>query len=164
MAVLLLVTSCGDSDSDGSATATTGSTETSAATAGLDTGLFLDGALAKNPTTEDCTLSGGAESTCYSLTVAGYPTDHEVGPFCPDTITDGADKGGIWFDGKAVYDLDGGFIKGLAETYGDDGWKHVRRRRQRAGHRHPGGLRGRRSARTWPPSTRTTASRGGWSG
>lgn len=127
LAVLVLVTSCGSSDSDGSATSTTGSsttsTEASTDAAGLDTGRFLDGALAETPTTEDCTLSDGAESTCYSLTVAGYPTDHEVGPFCPDTITDGADKGGIWFDGKAVYDLDGEFIKGLAETYDDDGWR-----------------------------------------
>ncbi len=127
VAVLVLLTSCGDSDSGGSATSTTGSsttsTEKSTGSAGLDTDLFFDGALAEKPTTEDCPLSDGAESTCYSLTVAGYPTDHEVGPFCPDTITDGADKGGIWFDGNAVYDLDGAFIKGLAETYDDDGWR-----------------------------------------
>ena len=31
--------------------------------------------------------------------------------------------GGIWFDGKAVYDVDGPFIKGLAETYDDKTWK-----------------------------------------
>ena len=60
---------------------------------------------------------------CYRITVSGNPVDHEVGPFCPDTITDGADKGGIWFDGENVYDIDGPFIKGLAETYSDDGWK-----------------------------------------
>ena len=127
VAAMVLLPACGDDDSGESATATTGSgttsTGTSAKTAGLDTDLFLDGALAKTPTTEDCTLSDGAEATCYSLTVSGLPTDHAVGPFCPGTITDGADKGGIWFDGKAVYDLDGEFIKGLAETYDDEGWK-----------------------------------------
>ena len=46
-----------------------------------------------------------------------------MGPFCPDTITDGAKKGGIWFDGESVYDLDGPFIEGLAETYDDDTWQ-----------------------------------------
>ncbi len=97
--------------------------ERSTDTARVDTDLFLDGALADEPTTEACTLSGGAATTCYRLTVSGYPTDHEIGPFCPSTITDGADKGGIWFDGNAVYDLTGAFIKGLAQTYGDDRWR-----------------------------------------
>ena len=105
-------------------TATSGEgSSTSAAAAGLDTSLFLDGALAKDPTTEDCTLSGGAEATCYRITVSGYPTDHEVGPFCPTTITDDADAGGIWFDGKNLYDIDGQFIKDLAKTYDDDTWQ-----------------------------------------
>ncbi len=44
-------------------------------------------------------------------------------PFCPATITDGADQGGIWFDGEKVYDLDGEFIKDLGTTYNDDTWK-----------------------------------------
>ncbi|MBK8293441.1 MAG: YHYH protein [Solirubrobacterales bacterium] len=97
-------------------------TKSSSAVTGLDVNQFLDGALATDATKEDCTLSDGTETTCYSLTVAGYPTDHDVGPFCPDTITDGADKGGIWFDGENVYDLSGEFIKNLAGTYDDDGW------------------------------------------
>ncbi len=84
---------------------------------------FLDGALAEDVTTEDCTLSGGEATTCYSITVAGYPTDHDTGPFCPATITDGAEAGGIWFDGNAVYDLSGPFIKDLATTYDDDNWR-----------------------------------------
>ncbi|MBK8293443.1 MAG: hypothetical protein IPK93_01195 [Solirubrobacterales bacterium] len=130
LAVAFLVTSCGGSDSDDSATSTTGSsttstgttTETSSETTGVDTSLFLDSALSKKATKEDCTLSDGTETTCYSLTVAGYPTDHDVGPFCPDTITDGANKGGIWFDGENAYDLSGEFIKNLAQTYDDDVW------------------------------------------
>ncbi len=127
LAAMLLLAACGNSGSDGGDASPTGtstpSTESSTDDGGLDTSLFVDGALADEPTTEDCTLSDGAESTCYRLTVSGYPTDHEIGPFCPSTITDGADKGGIWFDGDAVYDLDGAFIEGLAETYDDDGWK-----------------------------------------
>ncbi len=117
LAVFVLA-SCGGSDTGSDTT-----TKTTTASEGLDTALFLDGALAEDPTTEDCTLSGGAETTCYKITVSGYPTDHEVGPFCPDTTSDGADKGGIWFDGKNVYDLDGPFIADLAETYDDNAWK-----------------------------------------
>ncbi len=119
---VLLLGSCSDSGSGSGSTSGTAS-GTPTTTAGLDTSRFLEGALAKDPTTEDCTLSGGAETTCYRITVSGYPVDHEVGPFCPNTITDSADQGGIWFDGKNQYDLDGAFIKGLAETYSDDGWK-----------------------------------------
>lgn len=120
LATALLLASCGGSESsETSATSASASTETE----GLDTALFLDGALSEEPTTEDCTLSEGAETTCHLITVSGYPVDHEVGPFCPATITDGAEAGGIWFDGDNLYELDGPFIEGLDETYGDDGWK-----------------------------------------
>ncbi len=121
-----MLSSCGSSGSEsgsGESTSTSTPTATATTTAGLDTNLFLDGALAEEPTTEDCTLSDGAETTCYRITISGYPTDHEVGPFCPTTTTDGADKGGIWFDGKNLYDISGEFIKDLATTYSDDGWK-----------------------------------------
>lgn len=95
----------------------------SASTEGLDIGLFMDGALATNVTTEDCTLNGGAETSCYRITVAGHPVSHDVGPFCPTSIDDDADAGGIWFDGDEVYDIDGQFILDLPEIYGDDRWQ-----------------------------------------
>lgn len=88
---------------------------------GVDLDLFFDGALAEDVTTEACTLSGGAESTCYRITVAGYPASHDSGPFCPSTIDD--EVGGLWWDGNAVYDLDGEFIENLAEIYDDDTWQ-----------------------------------------
>ena len=113
LAAMLLVGSCTDSSGSGSGESTSPSTSTAAT--GLDTSRFLDGALTGDPTTEDCTLSGGAETTCFRITVSGYPVDHEVGPFCPATITDDAEAGGIWFDGENLYDLDGAFIKGLAD-------------------------------------------------
>lgn len=91
--------------------------------AGVDLSLFFDGALADDVSTEDCTLSGGAETTCYSITVAGYPASRDVGPFCPDTIEASADSGGIWFDGDGVYDLDGQFFVDLPTLYGDDAWQ-----------------------------------------
>ncbi|WP_372736970.1 YHYH protein [Nocardioides sp.] len=130
VAALFLFASCGTGSDESTSTITSTSTPSSESSSsesststGLDTDLFFDGALAEEPTTEDCTLSDGTETTCYSITVAGYPSDHEVGPFCPETITDDADAGGIWLDGENVYDLDGQFIEDLAETYGDSTWK-----------------------------------------
>lgn len=90
--------------------------------AGPNVELFLAGALAEDITTEDCTLSGGTVTTCYRITVTGYPADHDVGPFCPDTTETSADEAGIWFDGAGLYDLDGEFVLGLADLYNDDNW------------------------------------------
>lgn len=74
--------------------------------------------------TVDCTLTSGAATSCYQLTIPGFPTTRtELGPFCPSTTSDGADAGGIWFDGKALYDIDGAFIVGLADLYEDPNWK-----------------------------------------
>lgn len=92
-------------------------------TDGLDIDLFFDGALAEEPTVVNCTLSDGTETSCYEITIAGYPADYEVGPFCPETTETLAEDAGIWFDGNGVYDVDGEFILGLAELYGDDNWK-----------------------------------------
>jgi len=91
-------------------------------TDGIDISLFYEGALAEEATIVDCTLSDGTETTCYEITIAGYPADYEVGPFCPETILDTADDGGIWFDGNDVYDVDGEFVVGLADLYNDDNW------------------------------------------
>lgn len=132
LALLLAASACGSDGDDASTTpeptdtsATTDSTVDDfpdVATGAVDVGLFFDGALVEDATTQDCTLSGGAETTCYVITVAGDPVTYDTGPFCPDTITDTADAGGIWFDGNGVYDIDGEFIVDLAELYGDDAW------------------------------------------
>ena len=94
-----------------------------AATPGLDPARFLDGALAEAPATEPCTLSGGATAECWRITVVGLPVDHEAGPFCPPTTSSTAEEGGVWLDGEGLYDIDGAFIEGLAELYGDDNWR-----------------------------------------
>ena len=128
----LLATSCGstgDTEASTSATTTdsteaTGATDTptEATTVGLDVGLFLDGALTEEPATIDCTPADGTESSCYQLTVAGFPANRDsIGPWCPETTSDAAV--GIWFDGNNVYDIDGQFIDDLAEIYGDPTWK-----------------------------------------
>lgn len=84
---------------------------------------FATGAIIGDVDTVECTLNGGTKTTCARVTIAGYPASYSVGPFCPTTVTTPASDAGIWFDGKAVYDLDGPFVKNLATLYGDNGWK-----------------------------------------
>ncbi len=71
----------------------------------------------------ECTLSGGAETSCFSITVKPEPTSYEPGPWCPTSVNDTADAGGIWFKDGEVLDVDGAFITKLAELYNDDNWK-----------------------------------------
>tara|TARA_Y100001972_G_C7663377_1_gene334908 strand:+ start:1494 stop:2519 length:1026 start_codon:yes stop_codon:yes gene_type:complete len=80
--------------------------------------LFLEGTTV---TITDCTLSDGTKTTCYQI-VASTPTDHEMGPWCPDNITDGTEAGGIWINDGEVHDVDGKFIENLASFYNDDTW------------------------------------------
>lgn len=89
----------------------------------FDADHFAEGAIVGDVVTEECTLNGGAVTTCARVTIAGFPPSYEVGPFCPDTITTSAEDAGIWFDGDGVYDLDGAFIADLANFYDDDEWK-----------------------------------------
>jgi hypothetical protein len=85
---------------------------------------FFDQAqVVSGPDVVDCTLSGGTQTHCFSITVKPSPTNYTPGPWCPTDIKDGADAGGIWFlDGETV-DVDGEFISKLAETYGDTNWQ-----------------------------------------
>ena len=49
--------------------------------------LFADGALTAEPTTVDCTLENGSETTCYQFEVASLPDTVDTdGPYCPDTV------------------------------------------------------------------------------
>ncbi|MEP4532962.1 MAG: YHYH protein [Cyclobacteriaceae bacterium] len=93
-----------------------GSTET---VLDINPELFLEGTTV---TTVDCTLSDGTKTTCYQI-VATTPSDHAMGPWCPDNITDGAGAGGIWIDDGKVYDVDGKFIENLSTFYQDDTWR-----------------------------------------
>ena len=89
----------------------------------LDLDLYFDGALAQVASDQACILADGTQTSCYAITIVGYPTNHDVGPFCPPTTAASAEEGGIWFDGNSVYDIDGAFILGLAKLYNDDNWK-----------------------------------------
>ena len=89
----------------------------------VDAASFDPAGLSAPVTEEDCTLSSGHVTTCLKIQLKGAPADHAVGPFCPRTVYDTADHGGIWFKDGTVYDLDGDFVKGLANLYGDPVWK-----------------------------------------
>jgi hypothetical protein len=86
-------------------------------------GFFATANIVEGPDLVDCTLSGGTQTTCFSVTVSHVPQTYTPGPWCPTSITDGTEAGGIWFlDGKTV-DVDGAFIASLAEVYGDTKWQ-----------------------------------------
>lgn len=76
-------------------------------------------------TEEACTLSDGSSSTCYKITVNGYPSDRtSLGPFCPSsTSVTNNDEVGVWFDNGVLYDLTGDFIENLATFYSDSSWR-----------------------------------------
>ncbi len=97
-----------------------------AVTRGMDVSLFKDGAFVRKPEIVDCETSAGTRTTCYLLKTSGGPAGRHPGPFCPRTISDGADSGGAWFgkDGTGdLVDLTGEFIVGLASYYRDPNWK-----------------------------------------
>ncbi len=89
-------------------------------TVSVDPTLFLEDALVGDIAEESCTLSGGTKTTCYRITVKSTPVDHQAGPWCPKTISDGDQAGGIWPEGGKINNVDGAFIKNLAAFYSDD--------------------------------------------
>lgn len=126
--LVFLLFACGDSATDTTEEQTTTETdsetetETETIVDAADAPFFFEDAVIETITTESCTLSGGTQTTCYRITIAGEPVVDEIGPFCPPTIDSDASQGGIWFDGSGeVYDIDGEFISNLDSLYGD-GW------------------------------------------
>jgi hypothetical protein len=113
-----------ETDADGTAGEDT-TVDVVAAGPGVDTALFYDGAIVGDPTIGECTLVDGSVSQCYTITVAGTPANHEIGPFCPTSISEGADAGGVWLDGVEYFEIDGAFFTELAEIYGDDAWNNI---------------------------------------
>lgn len=64
----------------------------------------------------------GVETPCYVIKTHSLATEHQMGPWCPKHIEDGAEKSGIWFENGNVYDASGHFIAELDEFYNDDNW------------------------------------------
>ncbi len=84
---------------------------------------FENATVISGPTVVDCTLSGGTETSCFSITVKPDPQDSTPGPWCPTSIDDTAQAGGIWLKDGTVHDVDGAFITDLSTLYGDDTWQ-----------------------------------------
>ncbi len=100
LAALLVLSACGSDDPSVDAI---GSSEESAvapvsedASTSVDLAAFFDGALTEEAVTTDCTLADGTETSCYQLTVAGFPATRDtIGPWCPETTSDDASDAGI---------------------------------------------------------------------
>lgn len=84
--------------------------------------LFLKDGVNVKISTIGCTLSNGTSTNCYQIISKGVPTDHSMGPWCPNNISDDASAGGIWLEGGKVYDVDGAFIKNMATFYNNSQW------------------------------------------
>ncbi len=85
---------------------------------------FFENAVVLNgPEIVDCTLSGGTQTSCFSITVKAEPQDYTPGPWCPTSINDDASAGGIWLNEGEVLDVDGTFITELSTLYGDENWQ-----------------------------------------
>jgi hypothetical protein len=88
----------------------------------VDATLFLTGDDVSIDTVS-CTLTDGTETLCYEITSKHNASEHDMGPWCPETIYDTAEKGGLWFDNGEINELDGAFILNLATYYDDPGFK-----------------------------------------
>ncbi|PWJ57843.1 YHYH protein [Dyadobacter jejuensis] len=84
---------------------------------------FIEEGLLEPITKVEYQLSDGTTALCYKIVTNSTPTDHQMGPWCPTHLDDGADKGGIWMEGGKIYDVDGAFIKNLSTFYKDAKWK-----------------------------------------
>lgn len=84
----------------------------------------FDAASVSSLQTVDCTLSNGVETSCFEITLNGFPAARtSLGPFCPQTTSTAATEAGTWFDSGVLYDLTGEFVANLATFYGDDNWQ-----------------------------------------
>jgi len=84
--------------------------------------LFLSGS-SVTVSTIGCTLSNGSNTTCYKVVSSSVPSDHTMGPWCPNNISDDATQGGIWLQNGNVYNVDGAFIQNLSTFYNNNTWQ-----------------------------------------
>lgn len=121
---------CGANDTESHDTAA-GSLESSNTASSIRTNLpvyaayFESESLAAPLSLVTCEVAG-VDTTCLSVSLKGIPGGkYTVGPFCPSTITDTADQGGIWLKNASnvVHSVDGHFITTLAKLYADENWR-----------------------------------------
>ncbi|MDF1815536.1 MAG: YHYH protein, partial [Verrucomicrobiales bacterium] len=84
---------------------------------------FIEENLAGKITIETRALADGTKVPCYIIQTKSIPHEHIMGPWSPETITDGKDKGGKWFHGGKLHDVDGPFVKNIGQLYNDEKWK-----------------------------------------
>lgn len=118
--LMVLIYSCYSCSKDDNTTTEEEETENAIS---VNSDFFLTDGNNVTITMVDCTLSDGTVTKCYEIVSKNTPTDHEMGPWCPGNIADGADKGGIWVENGEVYDVDGAFIENMATFYNDSKWK-----------------------------------------
>jgi len=118
--IMAFMTSC---NKDEEVTTETPGTNEPSTTISVDPAYFTAANSNITITTVACTLSDGTETDCYQIVTNSTPTDHEMGPWCPDNISDDASAGGIWLEGGEVYDVDGAFVENMATFYNDDTWQ-----------------------------------------
>ncbi|MGJ8593423.1 MAG: YHYH protein [Aquaticitalea sp.] len=117
---IFLLTACSSDDSNGDSTDDSSDGDL---VVNVDASLFLTNTSAVTITTVPCTLSDGTVTECYQIVATSSPSDHEMGPWCPNNISDDASAGGIWLEGGQVYDVDGAFIENMATFYNDSNWQ-----------------------------------------
>ncbi|WP_276167909.1 YHYH protein [Zobellia alginiliquefaciens] len=120
---LFILISGNSCNSDESATTEENETNTEVVSGTVDASLFLEDGLAEPITMVEKTLSDGTVAMCYKITTTSTPSEHQMGPWCPTNISDGADKGGKWFENGELYDVDGAFIENMDDFYADATWK-----------------------------------------
>lgn len=118
----MILIGCNSCSSDDNATQTGETTDTDGVVIDVDASLFYTSDNSVTITTVPCTLSNGTTTDCYELVVTSTPSDHTMGPWCPDNIADDAEAGGIWLENGQVYDVDGAFIENMASFYNDNTW------------------------------------------
>ena len=131
--LIILGTSCGGSDDTETELEETVTEEMSeqeveetpaeeVASEGINFANFLSGSIVGDVEEVECTLTDGTETTCYQFTTTGDPSNHEVGPFCPETIYEGEEDGGKWLENGTLVDITGEYITTLPEVYNDPLW------------------------------------------
>ena len=122
LVLFIIITSCVSCSSDDSNSTNDDDTDTTTVL-DVDSSLFLTSTSAVTITTVPCTLSDGTVTDCYQIVSSSSPSDHDMGPWCPDNIADDASAGGIWLENGEVYDVDGAFIQNMATFYNDTTWQ-----------------------------------------
>ena len=102
---------------------TTNSTVIAEVTTKVNPSFFLEENLTEPITKQEVTLDDGSKKMFYKITIKPQPKEHETGPWCPKTITDSKDNGGLWFKDGNLYNVNGDFIAHLDEFYSDPKWK-----------------------------------------